>query len=408
MSFDHNSEEYALDPVGYNRAFREECPVVWSEEHGGYWVVLRYEDVATVARDDVTFSSRIDPGNRPPGTSGISIPGADHKLIPLTLDPPEFNAFRRMLNPSFSPAVVERLKVRVERFSREAIDEHIESGEIDFIGQLAWPVTAKTTLAFLGLPLDEWVTYASPYHEAASFAQGTPEYAHGHEQKKALQEQLRIVIAQRREEPEDDLITRLTQATLEGEPLDEKNILEICDLVLGGGVDTTAAGVGHAFPYIEEHPELRTQLLEDEGLMDSFCEEVLRFHAPTQALARTAMKDVEIGGAQIKAGQRVLISWASANHDPAVFDRPDEIVADRPANRHTSFGLGAHRCIGSSIARAEFKIMVRDVLTRMPDYLMRPGQVPYSTIGRINGWHSLPATFTPGRRSEELAAQSAG
>jgi cytochrome P450 len=402
-AFDHNADEYAADPVAYNRAFREECPVVWSDAHGGFWAVLSHEHLARVARDDEAFSSRVDPPNRAPGTSGITIPGADHRLIPLTLDPPEFTVFRRMLNPSFSPPVVARLEAKVEALTTACIDEHVESGEVDLIEDLAWPVTAMATLAFIGLPLDEWPQYANPYHESASSVQGSAENDHGRKEKAESLERLRAVVARRRADPQDDLISRLAHAEVDGEPLSDTTIGEVCDVVLGGGVDTTAAAAGHAFDHLDRHPELRPRLVDDASLMDSFCEEIIRFHAPIQTLARTAMRDVELGGVTIRSGERVLLSWASANHDPAVFDRPDEVVIDRPANRHTSFGLGAHRCIGSSIARTEFKIMVREVLTRMGDYQLASTKVPYETVGRINGWHRMPARFTPGRRSDAVA-----
>jgi cytochrome P450 len=399
VTFDHHSREYATDPVAYNRAVREQCPIAWSDSYGGFWVVTRYEDLAQVARDDVTFSSSVDVMDRPLGTAGVTIPGNVRPLNPITVDPPDFQLYRRVLNPAFAPVVVERLKASVLEMTSDCIDDHIESGEVDLIADVAAAVPAMATLAFLGLPVEEWEPYAQPYHDAVAFPPGTLENDRARRQQAESLVRLRPIIEERRQAPRDDLISRLTQARVHDAPLDDDTIVEVCDLVLGGGVDTTTASIGHAFDYLDRHPEVRPQLVEDEALMDSFCEEILRFHAPTQALARTATKDVDVNGAHIKAGDRVLMSWASANHDPAVFDRPDEVVIDRPANRHTSFGLGAHRCIGSSIARAEFQIVVREVLARMPDYrLDREKVVPYQSIGVINGWHLMPARFTPGVR----------
>jgi cytochrome P450 len=400
VTFDHHSREYATDPVAYNRAVREQCPIGWSDSYGGFWVVTSYEDLATVARDDVTFSSGVSAMERPLGTAGVTIPGNVRPLNPITVDPPDFQLYRRVLNPAFAPVVVERLKARVLETTIDCIDGCVESGDVDLIADVAAPVPGMATLAFLGLPVDEWQRYAQPYHDSVAFPPGTPENDRARRQQAESLVRLRPIIEERRQEPRDDLISRLTQARVHDAPLDDDTIVEICDLVLGGGVDTTTALIGHAFEFLDRHPEVRSQLVDDEDLMDSFCEEILRFHAPTQALARTATQDVVVGGVHIKAGDRVLMSWASANHDPAVFDRPDEVVIDRPANRHTSFGLGAHRCIGSSIARAEFQIVVREVLRRMPDYrLAREEVVQYQSIGIINGWHRMPARFTPGVRS---------
>jgi cytochrome P450 len=396
--FDHHSHEYAADPVAYNREVREHCPIAWSDAYGGFWAVTRYEDVARVARDDATFSSRDDAMGRPMGQAGVAIPGSPRRLYPITLDPPEFLAYRRLLNPAFAPVVVERLKEHVREVTDACIDAHIESGEIDLIDDVAAPVPGITTLALMGLPVEEWKPYSQPYHDSVAFPPGTPEHDRARRETAESLVRLRPVIAERREDPRDDLISRLTQATIDGEPLSEDAIVAICDLVLGGGVDTTTALIGHAFNYLGEHPELRSRLVGDTDLMDSFCEEMLRFHTPLPNQARTVTRDVEVSGVQMHAGDRVLISWGSANHDPEAFDRPDELIVDRPANRHTAFGLGAHRCIGSSIARAEFQIVVREVCRRLPAYELIDPAVRYQAIGVIDGWHRLPARFTPGRR----------
>ena len=135
-------------------------------------------------------------------------------------------------------------------------------------------------------------------------------------------------------------------------------------------------------------------------LLDPATEEFLRFYTPAPGDGRTISADVEIDGTEFKEGERLWLSWAMANRDPAVFDNPNEIILDRKGNRHFSFGLGVHRCIGSNVARAVFKSMLTAVLDRMPDFVCDPeGAVHYDTIGVIKGMKHLPATFTPGKRS---------
>ena len=207
------------------------------------------------------------------------------------------------------------------------------------------------------------------------------------------------MIAARGREPRDDLITHLVESEIDGAPIPDDEIVEMCNLVLGGGVDTTTALLGHAFHYLDEHPEVRPRLLEDSSFMSTAIEEWLRYFSPTQALARTATRDVEVGGQLVKEGERVLVCWAAANHDPESFDRHDEIVLDRFPNRHAAFGLGAHRCLGSNVTRAETAIVLEEVLRRVPDYRLVPGAaVRYDDIGVVNGWAGMPATFTPGHR----------
>src|SRR6202044_2827865 len=136
-----------------------------------------------------------------------------------------------------------------------------------------------------------------------------------------------------------------------------------------------------------------------DALLDSATEEFLRFYTPAPGDGRTISADCEIAGTSFKEGERLWISWAMANRDPKVFPEPDRIDLERKGNRHSSFGLGIHRCIGSNVARMTFKSMLTAVLDRMPDFACDPaGAVHYETVGVINGMKPLPATFTPGSR----------
>jgi cytochrome P450 len=186
---------------------------------------------------------------------------------------------------------------------------------------------------------------------------------------------------------------------VDGEPIEEARVVEMIFLILAGGVDTTTALIAQGIKYLDEHPEDRRRLIDDPSLIANACEEFLRYYTPTQNLARTVTADVEIGGRAMCPGERVLMSWASINHDPAMFDRPNEVIIDRFPNRHAAFGLGAHRCLGSNFTRVEFRIMLEEVLKRMPDYALDPtGTEPYENIGIVNGFRHMAATFTPGTR----------
>jgi cytochrome P450 len=170
-------------------------------------------------------------------------------------------------------------------------------------------------------------------------------------------------------------------------------------LVIGGGVDTTTSLTSSALVYLGRHPELRAPLLDDPSILDSGTEEFLRMYPPARTHARIAVRDIELGGCHISAGDRVLLSEVSACHDERAFPDADRFIIDRFPNRHVAFGLGIHRCPGSHLARAQFKEIMRQVLQRMPDYRVDQQQiVEYPNWSSIGGWAKIPATFSPGGR----------
>ncbi len=203
-----------------------------------------------------------------------------------------------------------------------------------------------------------------------------------------------------RNHPRPGVVNALLEMRIDGQPAPNLEILGNLGLLIGGGFDTTTALTAHALEWLSENPEQR-QLLsrQRDTLLDSATEEFLRYFTPAPGDGRTFADDVELDGLHFKEGERLWISWAMANRDPAVFADADKVLLDRKGNRHFSFGIGVHRCIGSNVARTVFKSMLTAVLDRMPDYRCDSGgTVHYETIGVIQGMRKLPATFTPGRR----------
>src|ERR1700743_3353463 len=192
----------------------------------------------------------------------------------------------------------------------------------------------------------------------------------------------------------------MARLQINGEPAPDIELLGMLALIIGGGFDTTTALTAHALEWLGENSEQRDLLRrESETLLDSATEEFLRYFTPAPGDGRTIAVDLELAGTKFKEGERLWLSWAMANRDPAVFPNPREVHMDRQGNQHMGFGLGIHRCIGSNVARMVFKRMVTAVLDRMPDYVCDPaGAEHYQTIGIIQGMKHLPATFTPGPR----------
>jgi cytochrome P450 len=392
VHFDHHSAEFAAAPWPILEDMRDRCPVAHSDAYGGFWVLTRYEDIRTVALDDETFSS----------AQSIVIPAkqnASQPSIPIETDPPIFHEYRRVMQPLFSPTAVDRLEPAIESFVTGCIDEFIEAGLCDFVHDLADPLPALTTLHKLGLPLDDWARFAEPLHKTVFLRQGDPARAGVMEQLAWIRQVIVDAVADRRRHPRDDMITYLVNATVDGRPIESDEVVAMIVLTIQGGFDTTGSAIGNALLYLDADRDARRRLIEDPALIPSAVEELLRFEAPQFALARVATRDVEIGGQHIAAGERILLVWASGNRDETVFSAPNEVVLERSPNRHMTFGLGAHRCLGSTLARREILVALRAVLRRMPDYEIHYEQVVRAqTIGVAYGSFSLPARFTPGPR----------
>lgn len=393
--FDHHSPEYAKNSLSINANLRAKCPVAHTEAHGGFWVISRYDDVVAAAKNDEAFAS----GHEVNGVSplGVTIPSSPVPMFPIEMDPPDYLPYRRLLNPLFSPAASKEWQPRVTGWVDTCLDQVIETGSFDIVGDLANPVPSLFTCEFLGLPIEDWRAYGEVQHEII--------YTPPAEQEAVLQKYMEVlgrvyaVITERRQNPGEDLISTLVTAEVDGGPIADEMVLSMVNLVMAGGFDTTTAVTANALIYLADQPEARQRLIDDPAMIPQACEEFLRYFAPQQGLARTVTKPVTIRDVELRPGDRVLLNWASANQDATVFENPDEIALDRFPNRHTTFGIGIHRCLGSHIARIELTTMVSRVLARMADYQVNHNAaVRYPSIGIINGWVTVPATFTPGER----------
>jgi cytochrome P450 len=330
----------------------------------------------------------------------------------VEVDPPEFLQFRRLLNPHFSPKAIAGRLPKVERWTNMCLDRVIQSGHIDVVADLANPIPALFTMDFLGLPLEEWADWSWPQHQLNFAPPGSKDSVAAKRQMTANQYHLAELVAQQREQREDGLVSELIDADLKGRRLTDREIVEVCMTIISGGFATTTALTGHALLWLSEHPEAKEWLMaEPDSRIGPATEEFVRWSSPAHALARTVTSDVNFAGQKLQEGDRVLLCWASANHDESVFEAPDQVRLDRTPNRHAAFGFGVHRCIGGAFARAEFGVILRQVLERIPDYEVDTAATQrFPSVGVINGFISMPATFTPGRRTADvgdLAALSA-
>ncbi len=402
--FDRHAPEYRGQFSDLTHELQAKCPIAWTETHGGHWVASGYKEVFEIARHGTLLSNDHDVKGERKGYQGItipSVPGRDSRGGFLEMDPPELRDWRRAIDPYLSPAAVARWTPMVEDLTRACLDERIETGTIDFVDDLANIVPALMTMALLGLPLVDWTIFCEPAHAMVYTPPASPDMARVMQMTMVSTVHMAESITEVRRNPRPGIVKALIDATICGEPTRDDDIRDTLQLLIGGGFDTTTALTAHSLEWLSENPAERVRLCADlPNLIDSATEEFLRYYTPAPGDGRTVTTEYDLSGKSLEEGDRLWLSWAMANRDPSVFEDPDTLKIDRRHNRHTSFGLGLHRCIGSNVARAVFKTMLTTVLQRLPDFVCDPaGAVHYDTVGVINGMKHLPASFPPGTRT---------
>ncbi|MGV0793487.1 cytochrome P450 [Mycolicibacterium sp. XJ1819] len=390
-SFDHHSPEFRECPHETIAEMRSRCPVTRSTEYGGFWALLDYQSVFDAARDDDLFNSY--------PTNGIPPSGAPYPILPIETDPPLTQKLREITLSAFSPKQAERLRPRVRQMARTMVNEFIERGHCDIVGELTTPLPAKLILHMLGFDESEYMRWVRWVHSMV--------HDRTHDQEKSGAAVMELFgeiykhMSERRESGElgDDLFGRILNGRIDDVPLDDTQILMYTVLMLLGGMDTTSGLTGNVLFAMTEQPELREALLADPERIHTATDEFLRVYTPTLGLARTLSRDTEFHGAQLKEGDRAILMWAAANRDPAMFENPD--VCD--LNRHNSrkqmaFGVGIHRCLGSHLARVMFQEMLGEILQRLPDFRLDGEPARFEDAGEVWAMRKLPIAFTPGPR----------
>ena len=400
IDVDHQASDFVAGRHHRYSELRAGCPVVFNQHYGGFWMVTDYESVAAVARDNETFAHKYEPdsddGISYHGICGIPRPSYVPRMGVSEIDGPEHADLRRVLNPHMTPRAIERQRRRMEAVSAWFLDQIVEAGAADLVLDYATPVPAVLTLELMGMESSNWEHYADFFHATASYEPTDARFRSAVARRDDMWAELAGFAAFRRANPADDVTTALVTAVIDGRPLTDDEITGIMWNLVAGGLDTTTSLVSWGLHHLGTHHDDRARLIDDPGLIPAAVEEFLRYYSPSETLTRTATRDVELGGRQIRGGDVVFISWVAANHDPSVFDDADELRIGRTVNKHLAFGLGGHRCIGSSIARIESALMLCDVLRRIGDYeIDLDGFKPYPGNLLMTGVVSMPVTFHP-------------
>ena len=392
-----NPDRFAAGhPHDQYRWLRANDPVHWHEEPDGpgFWAVTRYADVWAVDRDFQTFSSE--------PTVMISDPvegsGAfgEYKMM-LMMDPPEHTAYRKLIRSEFTLPAAKLREGRIQALARQIVDAVIERGECDFVEDVAGEMPSYVIAELMGLPLEDGrelykltevihtAPEALPPGASAAAVMKMFEYGSGG-------------MAEKRARPGDDLASRMLACEVDGRRLADMEFLLFFLLLVDAGGDTTRNLLSAGMLAMLEHPDQLAALRRDlDTRLPDAREELLRWTSPVIYMRRTATADTLIGQTRIAAGDKVVMYFGSANHDPDAIAAAETLDLARSRNEHLAFGAGAHNCLGQHIARIEIDAMLREVLTRMSDFeLAAPPQWLASNF--IAGPKSMPVKFRPGRK----------
>jgi len=338
--------------------------------------------VSTAAHDTDTFSSqRIVINEIPIEKPGLVLP-------PINLDPPDHTPRRRLLLPFFGPKAVRDWEAPIREICGGLLDRLEGRTEADGAREYAQEVPGEITARMLGVPSEDTPQFRQWLHELLEV--GPTDTGVAKAATEAMLDYLQRLVAERRAGPAGgDMVSYLLDQRIDDEVLTDDEIVRTLFLVLIAGIDTTWSAIGLSLEHLATHPEDRRRLVVDPSLLPTAVEEFLRMYSPV-FVARVTTEDTEVGGCPVPHGDWTVLAYPSANRDPDAFEQADEFVIDRQINRHSAFGLGVHRCLGSNLARLEMQIALEMWLERIPEFtLSDPGAITYSA-GHIRGPRRLP------------------
>lgn len=363
-------------------ALRDEGRVVWVPVGGGLggvrgaWLLTHAEDIRHALQHPELFSSALGGG-----TGGIP------EMIPLLLDPPDHTAYRRLLNPLFSPGVVAAMEDGIRSRIHDLVAELAPRGRCDFVADVAVQFPTRVFTAWVGLPEEDTGRFVAM---VSALIHGTDDDG---ARRAALGDMLVVLdglVAERMAAPADDLVSRIAALELDGRRLDHDELMRITFLLFLAGLDTVAAALSFAFAHLAQVPADRAAIASGAVPVAQAVEELLRRHSFIN-LPRAVARDVEFAGVSLRAGDPVLIPLALASRDPAEYPRAEDVELTRDGPRHYAFGLGPHRCIGSHLARLEMRVALDEWHTRIPDYRLAGEASAYA--GTVMGLTSLPLAW---------------
>ncbi len=396
------SPAFFADPYAVYRRLRDEGPVHWCEPWN-CWIISRYDDVTAGLRQDGRrfsvvgqFGSYL---NALPETERPRFqPLKQHFSIGLLhSDPPEHTRLRGLINQAFTPRVVKRMRGRIEATVNALLDAVQDRGRMDVIRDFAFHLPAIITAEVVGMPPEDRHQFKAWSDDIASFSAAnrmTVEVAERAQRSVlAVRAYLSEIAARRREQPRDDLISRLVSNGDGQERPGEGELLSTCVTFMVGGHETTTALIGSGLLALLRNPDQLDRLRQEPAAAKSAVEEFLRYESPNQRSIRLVKEDFELEGRRIEQGQRAMFLLGAANRDPAQFEDPDRLDVCREPNRHIAFGLGPHFCIGAPLARLEAEVAFAALLRRFPNMRLAGDEPEWLPSYQLRLLKSLPVVF---------------
>jgi cytochrome P450 len=391
LEFDPFSDEFFEDPYDLYRRMRDEAPVSFNERYG-FWALFRYDDVCQAHKEWQTFSS----------SHGVDLSMMSHppemirqmRLI-IMQDPPEHDRMRALVSRVFTPRAVTALEPMIREVITGILDGCDPDG-FDAVADFSGPFPVEIISRMLGVPeadrqqIRHWLD--AMLHRESGEMDPTPEGAEA-----AIESVVYFLnlVADKRNHPGDDMISRLTEVEVDrGDGvttrLDDDEIAGFATLLGGAGAETVTKLVGNAVVLFARNRVEWRKVLDDPGMVPAAVEEILRYLPPSQYQGRYSVRESVYGGVTIPAGHPTLLVTGSANRDERFFDRPDEFVIERPPSLALGFGYGVHSCLGAALARMESRIAIEELARRWPDYTVDEARCRRVHMSNVAGYASVP------------------
>lgn len=380
---------------------REQAPVFWHEQQGswggGFWVVTRHQDVVEVSRQPEVFSSYERGALLTTGAASDEEESlAMTRALMLNMDPPEHSAYRNIVQRAFTPRTIRHLEGRLKEFAEDIVDRALAKGEGDFVKDVAAELPLLAICELLGVPAQDRVKIFDLSNRLIGF--DDPEFRTSPDDAQVAAAEMYMyadgIAAARRENPADDIVTKLLQAEVDGGALTQEQFDLFFLLLTVAGNETTRNAISHGMQAFFEHPD-QWELFKRERPLETAVEEIIRWGTPVIQFQRTALSDYVLNGQLIYKGDRVAIYYSAANRDESALSDPDSFDVTRQDNDHLAFGGGGpHFCLGANLARAEVRIMFDVIAERMPDITpLGPPRTLRSMF--INGIKEIPVRYRP-------------
>ncbi|WP_018636407.1 cytochrome P450 [Parafrankia elaeagni] len=383
--FDHHHPAFGQDPHPVYKTMHSRCPITWSDNYGGFWIVTGFDEGRYVWQNPDLFAAQ----------PSVSVPhglGNSRPLLPLEVDPPLHTKHRMLLAPVFAPNRMNALEPKIRQICDELIDAFIDRKECELVSELAQPLPTKIFVDLLGLPREEATRFQSwnyqILHSQHTDSTGGVRAKAGAEVRARLAE----IRDERRRNRRDDIMSVLIDSEIDGEKLDDEEILDHAFLLFLAGLDTVQGVIGFQYLFLSQHPEHRDRLVREPEIIGRAVEELLRWDGAVIA-GRNLTRDVSYAGVSMKKGHPIIVVNRALDRDPRVYTDPETVDFDRDPKGTMAFGAGPHRCAGSHLARLELRIVHEHMHRRIPTYRLKPGHVVRTRGGNVAGVDTLPLVW---------------